>query len=108
MGTPQPPRTSRSGLLPEARHVVIPDGVAASGFPSVRETCRQIGVEFDPWQRDLNTLILAKDNSGSLAADTVALSICRQAGKTFDIGALMFADAIIHPATTSIWSTASM
>lgn len=101
---PQLPRTSRSGLLPEARHVVVPDGVVASGFPAVRETCRRIGIDFDPWQVDLNTLILAKAADGLLAADTVAMSICRQAGKTFDIGGIVFADSIINPGTTSVWT----
>ena len=104
MEQPQQPRTSRSGLLPEARHVVVPEGVVASGFPAVRETCRSVGIEFDPWQRDLNTLILAKGADGLLAADTVAMSICRQAGKTFDVGGLVFADSIIHPGTTSVWT----
>jgi phage terminase large subunit-like protein len=101
---PRQPPTSRSGLLPEARHVVVPEGIVASGFPAVRETCHRIGIDFDPWQRDLNTLILAKSADGMLAADTVAMSICRQAGKTFDVGGLVFADSIIHPGTTSVWT----
>lgn len=70
----------------------------------MRETCRRIGVEFDPWQCDLNTLILAKTADGFLAADTVAMSICRQAGKTYDVGGLVFADSIINPGTTSVWT----
>lgn len=100
----QPPRTSRCGLLPEARHVVVPEGIVASGFPAVRETCRRIGIEFDPWQVDLNTLILAKGADGLLAADAVAMSICRQAGKTYDIGGIVFADSIINPKTTTVWT----
>jgi hypothetical protein len=91
-------------LLPEARHVVTPSGIVASGFPAVRETCSSIGWGFDPWQRDLNTLVLAKGSDGLLAADTVAMSICRQAGKTYDIGGLVFADSIINPGTTSVWT----
>lgn len=104
METQQLPQTNRSGLLPEARFLVVPDGIVASGFPAVRNTCASIGIEFDPWQRDLNTLILAKANDGLLAADTVAMSICRQAGKTFDVGGLVFADSIINPGTTSVWT----
>lgn len=102
--TQQRPLISRLGLLPEARHVVVPDAIVASGFPAVRETCQRIGIEFDSWQRDLNTLILAKSADGMLAADTVAMSICRQAGKTFDVGGLVFADSIINPGTTSVWT----
>jgi len=99
-----PPQTHRFGLLPEARHVAVPAGIVSTGFPAVRETCREIGVQFDPWQVDLNTLILAKGEDGLLAADTVSISICRQAGKTYDIGGLVFADAIIHPGTTTVWT----
>jgi phage terminase large subunit-like protein len=91
-------------LLPEARHVVVPEGIVASGWPAVRETCARVGITFDPWQSDLNTLILAKRSDGMLAADTVAMSICRQAGKTYDVGALIFADSIINPGTTSVWT----
>jgi hypothetical protein len=100
---PRPPRT-RSGLLPDARHVVLPDGIVASGFPAVEATCAQIGIEFDPWQADLNRCILAKDRWKLYAADTAVISICRQAGKTYDIGAIAFALCIIHPGTTVVWT----
>lgn len=99
---PQPP--TRSGPIPEARHVVLPKGIVSSGFPRVRETCRQIGIEFDPWQRGLNRCILAKTADGLFAADTVALSIARQVGKTFDVGALTFAECIAVPGTTAVWT----
>lgn len=100
---PRPPLTN-SGLLADARHVVLPDGIVSSGFPAVEATCNRIGIEFDQWQRDLNRCILAKDDAGLYAADTVVLSVCRQAGKTFDIGGLVFADSIIHPGTTTVWT----
>jgi hypothetical protein len=100
---PPTPRT-KSGLLTEARHVVLPKGIAASGFPRVRETCRRIGIEFDPWQSDLNKCVLAKTSDGLFAADTVVLSIARQVGKTFDIGAVVFAECIAEPGTTVIWT----
>lgn len=94
----------KSGVLAEARHLVLPDGIKSSAFPSAEATCNKVGIHFDPWQRDLNRCILAKDSSGLYAADTVALSVCRQAGKTFDIGALVFADSIINPGTTTVWT----
>lgn len=94
----------KNGALAEARHLVLPDGIKTSGFPAVEATCRRIGIEFDPWQRDLNRCILAKDASGLYAADTVAMSIPRQVGKTFDVGALVFADSIINPGTTTVWT----
>jgi hypothetical protein len=96
------PRTSRS--FPDARYVVTPAGIVSSGFPSVQQTCAEVGIHFDPWQVDLNRLILAKDATGLYAADTVALSIARQVGKTFDIGALVFADSIVNAGTTTVWT----
>lgn len=99
---PKPP--TRSGLLPEARHLVLPDGIMSSGFPATEATSREIGVFYDPWQQDMNRCILAKTASGEYAADTVVMSICRQAGKTFDVGGLVFSDSIINPGTTTVWT----
>ena len=97
-------QTRRGSLLTEARHVVLPDGIVSSGFPAVDATCRQIGQLFDPWEVDLNRCILAKSSNGLYAADTVVLSIPRQVGKTWDIGALAFAACIISPGTTVVWT----
>jgi len=97
-------RQTRSGLLPEARHLILPKGIATSGFPAVRETCRKIGIEFDPWQCDLNKCLLAKDAHGLYAADTAVLSISRQVGKTYDVGAVAFAKCIIVPGLTVVWT----
>lgn len=94
----------KNGVLAEAKVLVLPEGIKTSGFPAVEATCRRIGIEFDQWQRDLNRCILAKDSSGLYAADTVAMSIPRQVGKTFDVGALVFADSIINPGTTTVWT----
>jgi len=95
---------TRSGLLAEARHAVLPLGIVSSGFPAVEATCRRIGLFFDPWQADLNRCILAKGSDGLYAADTVVISIPRQVGKTWDVGALVFADCIINPGTTVVWT----
>jgi len=84
--------------------VVLPAGIVSTGYPSVRETCRAVGITFDPWQNDLNRCILAKTEDGLLAADTVVLSIARQVGKTFDIGAIVFAVCIANPDTTVVWT----
>lgn len=66
--------------------------------------CGRIGITFDPWQCDLNRCILAKSRNGLYAADTVLLSIPRQVGKTFDVGGVVFADSIINPGTTTVWT----
>jgi phage terminase large subunit-like protein len=52
----------------------------------------------------MNRCILGKTRSGLYAADTVLLSIPRQVGKTFDVGALVFADSVINPGTTTVWT----
>ena len=95
---------TRSGLLPEAAHLVLPRGIVADGFPSTQRVCERIGIVFDPWQCDLNRAILAKARGGLYAADTVLLSIPRQVGKTFDVGGVVFADSIINPGTTTVWT----
>jgi hypothetical protein len=93
-----------SGLLPEARHLILPKGIRSSGFPAVRETCRRISIEFDRWQQDLNRCLLAKDADGLYAADTAVLSISRQVGKTYDVGAVAFALCIATPNLTVVWT----
>jgi hypothetical protein len=70
----------------------------------VRETCRSIGIEFDQWQQDLNKCLLAKDATGLYAADTAVLSIPRQVGKTWDVGAVAFALCIAIPNLTVVWT----
>src|SRR6266702_8815467 len=97
-------RRTRNGLLPEAAHVVLPKGIATSGFPSTDQVCRRIGIVFDPWEADLNRCLLAKTRAGLYAADTALLSIPRQVGKTFDVGSVTFADSIINPGTTTVWT----
>jgi hypothetical protein len=66
--------------------------------------CRRIGIVFDPWEADLNRALLAKTRTGAYAADTALLSIPRQVGKTFDVGSVVFADSIINPGTTTVWT----
>lgn len=100
----QRPPMSRGNLLPTARHCILPEGIVSTGYPAVENTCQQIGIKFDQWQQDLNRAILAKNKDGHYAADTVVMSIPRQVGKTFDVGALVFADSIINPGTTTVWT----
>jgi hypothetical protein len=82
----------------------LPKGIRSSGFPAVRETCRSIGIEFDRWQQDLNRCLLAKGADGLYAADTAVLSIARQVGKTYDVGAVAFALCIAIPGLTVVWT----
>ena len=94
----------RCGLLNQAAHLVIPDGITSSSGPSVEETCAKLGLGFDPWQSELSKCVHAKNAAGEYAADTVMISIPRQVGKTYLISAIVFADAIINPGTTTVWT----
>jgi phage terminase large subunit-like protein len=48
--------------------------------------------------------ILAKDATACMRRTRWSISIPRQVGKTYDIGALVFADSIINPGTTTVWT----
>jgi len=63
-------------------------------------------VEFDPWQVDATRLILAKGADGVFATSVggVVLSIPRQVGKTFMVGAVVFALCLLYPGLTVIWT----
>ncbi len=88
------------------RHLVIPSGIVSSGWPSVGSALTRLGVVFDPWQQQGTRLALAKRADGLYAAGIggVGWSVPRQAGKTFTIGSLVFALALLEPGLTVIWT----
>jgi phage terminase large subunit-like protein len=94
---------STARLSEVARHVIAPAGITATSWPSVRATCAAMGLEFDRWQDDLGKLICAK-RGGTHAADMFAMSIPRQTGKTYLLGALTFALCVKQPGLTAIWT----
>lgn len=105
MTTSAPPRPRQTKRGPgEPRHLILPSGIVSSGWPAVRDTSERIGIRYDGWQQEFNRALLAKDAQGLYAADTAVLSICRQSGKTFDVGGVVFADSIITPGTTTVWT----
>lgn len=87
-----------------ARHVIPPTGIVATAWPKVRDTCSNIGWTFDRWQDGLGRLILALDTAGYYAADTSVISIPRQVGKTYLVGCIVFALALLNPRLTVIWT----
>jgi len=95
----------QKSLTEVARHVVQPDGIVSTGWPSVRDHCRLLGFTFDRWQDGAGRLILAKRADGKYAADTIAISIPRQVGKTYLIGLVVFALCLLHPGLTVIWTS---
>lgn len=103
---PQLPPTKAGKLSDTARHVVLPSGIVTTGWPAVRDTCSTFGVTFDAWQDGTGRAILAKRKNGIYAASVggVVISIPRQVGKTFLIGAIVFALCLLHPGLTVIWT----
>lgn len=101
-----PPQTTPGRLSDIARHLVLPVGIVSTGWPAVRDTCRGFGVEFDPWQDGAGRVILAKRADGSYACGIggVVISIPRQVGKTFLIGAIVFALCLLRPGLTVLWT----
>jgi len=100
------PTTSERKLSDVAKHLVVPSGIKTTGYPAVAAQCKKMGVEHDPWQQGLARAILAKRDNGLYAAGIggVLISICRQVGKTFTIGTIIFALCILFPGIKVLWT----
>jgi phage terminase large subunit-like protein len=98
---PSTPRLSEA-----ARHLVIPSGIATTGWPPVEAQLADMGIRFDPWQVGVSRLALGKRDDGIYAATVggVKLSIPRQVGKTFMVGALIMALCILFPGLKVVWT----
>jgi hypothetical protein len=106
MPKPRPTKPSTPRLSELARHVVIPKGTVTTGWPVVRDKCRDLGISFRPWQPGVGQVILAKRADGKYAATIggTGMSIPRQVGKTFLVGAIVFALCLLRPGLTVIWT----
>lgn len=93
-------------LSDTARHVILPKDIASTGWPAVRDKCKDLGLGFDGWQDGAGRAILAKRTDGKYAATVggVALSISRQTGKTYLLGAIIFALCLLFPGMTVLWT----
>ena len=100
------PRQSEPRLSDVARHVVLPVGITSTEWPAVRDKCRELGIRFQRWQDGAGRCILAKREDGLYAAGIggAVMSIPRQVGKTFLIGAIVFALCLLHPGITVLWT----
>lgn len=100
-------QTMNGKLSDTARHVVLPSGIVSTGWPAVRDTCSGFGVVFDSWQDGAGRVILAKRADGSYAASIggIVISIPRQVGKTFLVGAVVFALCLLYPGLTVLWTS---
>lgn len=99
-----PPSTPRLSDL--ARHLCIPTGITATGWPVVEEQAAEFGIRFDEWQAKIGSLALAKRSDGLYAAGegNVVMSLPRQVGKTYLVGWMLFALAVIEPGMLVIWT----
>ena len=94
-----------SRLAELAAHLIQPDTATSTGWPKVRDTCNNLGWQFDEWQDDLGRLLLAKDKTGAYAASMCVMSLPRQVGKTYLIGCIAFAVCLTQPGTTAVWTS---
>ena len=98
--------SSTRRLSEVARYVVQPSGIVTTGWEPVKHWLDRLGLAFDGWQVGAAKLILGKRADG-LYACTVSgafLSIPRQVGKTYMVGALVFALCLLFPGLTVIWT----
>jgi len=93
-----------SRLAELSKHLVTPDEAVSTGWPRIRDTCRNLGWGFDEWQDDLGRLILSKRTDGLYAASICVMSLPRQVGKTYLVGCIAFALCLSQPGTTVIWT----
>jgi len=68
--------------------------------------CELMGIRFEGWQDGIGRVALGKRADGKYAATVggVVLSIPRQVGKTFLVGALVMALCILFPGYTVLWT----
>lgn len=103
---PPPTKPGTRKLSDVARHVVVPTGITSTGYPAVRDKCRDLGIVHDDWQQGLGRLILGKRENGKYAATVggVVMSIPRQVGKTFTVGSIIVALCLLNPGMTVLWT----
>lgn len=72
----------------------------------MRDKSRDLGITFDPWQDGAGRAILAKREDDIYAAGIggAVISIPRQVGKTYLIGAIVFALCLLYPGSLVIWT----
>lgn len=104
--TPLTTPPSGSKLSDLARHLVLPEGIVSTAWPSVRAQLDRMDTPLDPWQQGLVMGALGKRADGLYAAGIggVVASIPRQVGKTYTIGALCFALAMVTPESLILWT----
>ena len=98
---PSTPRLSEA-----ARHLVIPEGIVTTGWPQVVAKGAELGIGFDWWQDALGRVVLGKRADSKYAATVggIVLSIPRQVGKTYFVGAVLVILCILFPGLKVVWT----
>lgn len=89
-----------------ARHLILPSGITRTGWPEVSRQLEKMATPLDEWQQGLAKAVVAKRPDGLYACGIggAVISIPRQTGKTYTIGALVFALCLSNPGTLVLWS----
>lgn len=89
-----------------ARHLVMPEGIVSTAWPSIEAQLDVMGIPLDRWQQGFCQVILGKRKDGKYACGIggAVASIPRQSGKTYTLGALMFALCLASPGTLALWT----
>lgn len=83
---------------------MLPSGIVSTGWPAVLAICLTLQLLFDRWQDGLGRALLGKGKDGLYAADYAVISIPRQVGKTYLLGAIVLALCIATPKTLVLWT----
>lgn len=97
---------SQRRLSDAASYVIAPSGIVSTGWNAVEAKSLELGITYRWWQRPIGQLILSKRADGKYAATIggTGLSIPRQVGKTFLVGAIVFVLCLLRPSLTVIWT----
>lgn len=89
-----------------ARHLALPSGLVSHRWPDVFPELYRMGLELDGWQVGLSKAVTALREDGLYACGIggAVISIPRQVGKTFTVGALVFALCLADPGTLVLWT----
>lgn len=106
MSKPSPTKPSTPRLSEVAKFVHVPPTAVTTGWPAVRAKLAELGIKFRWWQVAIAMIVLSKNAAGKYTTTIggVGLSIPRQVGKTFLVGALVFALCLLRPGLTVVWS----
>lgn len=104
MAAPSPSLSTRR--LSDDAVLVKPDGIVGSVWGHVEAKGAELGIGFDWWQQQLGGLVLGTRSDGKYAATVggVVISIPRQVGKTYFVGALLVLMCILFPGYKVVWT----